>query len=187
MRRELVRGVSDRRTTCSAVVRRRYAAIASTEATTRIPTLQARAIHISVPTGLPVNRSRAASRIEVTGWFSATSRTARACPPVHAHEGRLVAGGNDPGARQVGTAAGRQRQRWYHTWVDKTTIYLPAALKAAVRRAARRRGISEAQVIRESIASAVADERPRPRGALFHSGAPIARDVDAHLAGFGER
>jgi len=71
--------------------------------------------------------------------------------------------------------------------VDKTTIYLPAELKAASPEGSPAPGISEAQVIRDSIASAVAGERPRPRGALFHSAAPIARDVDAHLAGFGER
>ena len=78
-------------------------------------------------------------------------------------------------------------QRWYHTFMDKTTVYLPAELKTAVKRAARRRGISEAEVIRESIRSAVGDERPRARGGLFASGSPIAREADAHLAGFGER
>ena len=45
----------------------------------------------------------------------------------------------------------------------------------------------EAEVIRESIRSAVGDERPRPHGALFASGAPIARQADDHLIGFGER
>jgi hypothetical protein len=71
--------------------------------------------------------------------------------------------------------------------MDKTTVYLPAELKQAIKRAARRRGISEAEVIRDSIRSAVGDERPRPRGALFTSAAPIARDVDEYLRGFGER
>ena len=70
--------------------------------------------------------------------------------------------------------------------MDKTTIYLPAELKSAIRLAARRRGVSEAAVIRDSIRSAVGDERPRPRGGLFASGAPIAREADKHLAGFGE-
>ena len=83
---------------------------------------------------------------------------------------------------------GRQRrQRWYHTPMDKTTVYLPPELKSAIRRVARRRGLSEAEVIRESIRSAVGDERPHPHGALFASGAPIARQADDHLAGFGER
>ena len=71
--------------------------------------------------------------------------------------------------------------------MDKTTVYLPPELRAAVRRAARRRGVSEAEVIRGSIQSAVGDERPRPHGGLFASGAPIAREADDHLAGFGER
>ncbi len=71
--------------------------------------------------------------------------------------------------------------------MDKTTVYLPPELRAAVRRAARRRGVSEAEVIRGSIQSAVGDERPRPRGGLFASGTPIAREADDHLAGFGER
>lgn len=71
--------------------------------------------------------------------------------------------------------------------MDKTTIYLPAELKSAIKLAARRRGISEAEVIRDSIRGAVGDERPRPRGGLFASGAPIAREADEHLPGFGER
>ena len=71
--------------------------------------------------------------------------------------------------------------------MEKTTLYIPVDLKAAIRRAARRRGVSEAEVIREAVRSAVGDERPRPRGALFASGAPIAREADAHVTGFGER
>jgi hypothetical protein len=70
--------------------------------------------------------------------------------------------------------------------MDKTTVYLPPDLKAAVKRSARQRGISEAEVIRNSIRSAVGGERPRPRGGLFASGAPIARRADDHLRGFGE-
>ena len=80
-----------------------------------------------------------------------------------------------------------RRQRWYHTSMDKTTVYLPPELKSAIRRVARRRGVSEAEVIRDSIRSAVGDERPRPHGGLFASGAPIARLGDDHLTGFGER
>jgi len=71
--------------------------------------------------------------------------------------------------------------------VEKTTVYLPVELKAKVKRVALRRGVSEAEVIRRSIEQAVGGERPRPRGGLFASGAPIAREVDAHLDGFGER
>ena len=71
--------------------------------------------------------------------------------------------------------------------MDKTTIYLPAELKSAIRRVALRRGVSEAEIIRSSIRTAIGDERPRPRGGLFASGAPIAREADEHLSGFGER
>ena len=71
--------------------------------------------------------------------------------------------------------------------MDKTTIYLPTELKAAIKRVARQRGVSEAEVIRGSIREAVGDDRPRPRGGLFASGAPIAREADAHLRGFGKR
>jgi len=71
--------------------------------------------------------------------------------------------------------------------MDKTTLYLPAELKAAVKRVASERGISEAEVIRESLRSTVGHPRPAARGGLFASGAPIARVADEHLTGFGER
>jgi Ribbon-helix-helix protein, copG family len=71
--------------------------------------------------------------------------------------------------------------------VEKTTIYLSIELKTAIKRVARRRGVSEAEVIRDSIRSAIGDERPRPRGGLFASAAPIARRADDYLTGFGER
>jgi predicted transcriptional regulator len=66
----------------------------------------------------------------------------------------------------------------------KTTIYVPDDLKAGVEREARRRGCSEAQVIRDAIAIAVV--RPRPRGGIL-SGEPMAEQADALLEGFGER
>lgn len=71
--------------------------------------------------------------------------------------------------------------------MEKTTLYLPADLKRAVTRLAQRLGQSEAEVIRAALRSATGGERPRPRAGLFHSGEPIASDVDAHLQGFGER
>lgn len=71
--------------------------------------------------------------------------------------------------------------------MKKTILYLPADLKAAIKRAANERGVSEAEVIRESLRVTVGQRRPRPRGGLFASGAPIARDADEHLAAFGER
>jgi hypothetical protein len=71
--------------------------------------------------------------------------------------------------------------------MEKTTVYLTTELKAAIKRVARQRQITEAEVIRESIRREVGGDRPRPRGGLFASGAPIARDADVHLRGFGER
>ena len=70
--------------------------------------------------------------------------------------------------------------------MNKTTIYLPPDLQKAVKRAAQRRGVSEAEVIRDSIRTAVSGDRPRPKGGLFSSGAPVAREADDHLGGFGE-
>ena len=71
--------------------------------------------------------------------------------------------------------------------MDKTTVYLPPELKSAIKQVARQRRVSEAEVIRDSIRAAIGNERPRPRGGLFASGAPVAREPDEHLAGFGER
>ena len=71
--------------------------------------------------------------------------------------------------------------------MDKTTVYLPPELKSAIKQAARQRRVSEAEVIRDSIRASVGQARPRPRGGLFASGAPIAREADIHLKGFGDR
>jgi hypothetical protein len=71
--------------------------------------------------------------------------------------------------------------------MDKTTVYLPAELKTAVKQTAQRRGMSEAEVIRESIRTAVGHVRPAPRGGLYSGSDPMARRVDELLDGFGER
>ncbi len=71
--------------------------------------------------------------------------------------------------------------------MEKTTLYLPEDLKVAIKRAAAQRGVSEAEIIRESIRASVGHVRPRPRGGLYASGQPIARDAEEMLAGFGER
>ena len=72
--------------------------------------------------------------------------------------------------------------------MDKTTVYLPVELKHALAAAARRRRISEAELIREGIAMAVAGDEPRqPRLPLFHSDQPdLATRFDELLKGFGE-
>jgi len=79
--------------------------------------------------------------------------------------------------------------RWYHTPVEmeKTTIYLPRDLKTAVKNAARRRGVSEADVIRESIRANVGETKPRPRGGLFSHSEAIAQHCDELLEGFGQK
>lgn len=66
----------------------------------------------------------------------------------------------------------------------KTTVYLSDELKVAVEREARRRGASEAEVIRQAIAAAVT--APRPRSG-FLDAEPIAERTEELLAGFGER
>lgn len=66
----------------------------------------------------------------------------------------------------------------------KTTIYLPDDLKAALETAARQRGVSEAEVVREAIRAAV--DRPRPRPGIIE-GEAIAARADELLEGFGER
>ena len=71
--------------------------------------------------------------------------------------------------------------------MEKTTVYLPSALKEALKRAAAERGVSEAEVIRESLRAAVDEPRPAPRPALFASDEVLADRVDEALAGFGEQ
>lgn len=71
--------------------------------------------------------------------------------------------------------------------MEKTTLYLPDDLKVAIKRAAAQQGVSEAEIIRQSIRQSVGDSRPRPRGGLFSGAQSIARDADELLDGFGER
>lgn len=72
-------------------------------------------------------------------------------------------------------------------FMEKTTVYLPDDVKAAVKRASRQRGVSEAGVIRDSIRLVVGGAQPRPRGSLYSGSEPIARRSEEFLAGFGER
>jgi predicted transcriptional regulator len=53
--------------------------------------------------------------------------------------------------------------------MEKTTVYLPADLKAGIKRLARQRNVSEAEVIRDSIRQTVGTERPKPTPGIFHS------------------
>jgi hypothetical protein len=71
----------------------------------------------------------------------------------------------------------------------KTTVYLSEELKRALRQMAATTRRSEAELIREAIATQVRGaDRPRPRGQLFESGdASLSEKVDEALAGFGDR
>lgn len=71
--------------------------------------------------------------------------------------------------------------------MEKTTLCLADDLKAAVKRTAAERHVSEAEVIRASLRQTVGNVRPRPCGGLFSSGQPIAERADELLAGFGDR
>lgn len=66
----------------------------------------------------------------------------------------------------------------------KTTLYLPDELKAGIEREARRRGISEAEVIRSALSAGLT--RPAPRAGII-DGPAIAERVDELLDGFGTR
>ena len=72
--------------------------------------------------------------------------------------------------------------------MNKTTVYLPDAVVAAIKREAARNGRSEAQVIRDALSASLDLATRRPQGGLFASGGPsIAERVDEELAeGFGE-
>jgi len=67
---------------------------------------------------------------------------------------------------------------------NKTTVYLPDELKVGLAREAKRRGCSEAQVIRDAVSAVV--QRLKPSAGLFDA-EPFADQVDEHLAGFGQR
>lgn len=69
----------------------------------------------------------------------------------------------------------------------KTTLYLPDDIKRAVELEARRRSVSEAEVVRETLRASLLGSQPPPRGGLFSGREPIAERVDELLAsGFGE-
>lgn len=72
--------------------------------------------------------------------------------------------------------------------MERTTVYLPAGLKRAVARVAAAKGVSAAELIRETLRAALAGgAAPRPRLPLFASGRPrLAERVGQALAGFGE-
>jgi hypothetical protein len=72
--------------------------------------------------------------------------------------------------------------------MERTTVYLTATQRLALKETARRRRVSEAELIREGIDVVTAgDPAPRPRIPLFESRDPmLAERVDDALRGFGE-
>jgi len=71
--------------------------------------------------------------------------------------------------------------------MERTTVYLTLAQRAALKETARRRRVSEAELIREGIELVTDDSSPKPRLPLFESGdATLAERVDDALRGFGE-
>ena len=72
--------------------------------------------------------------------------------------------------------------------MQKTTVYLPEALKRRLAQAAHRRGQPEAALIRAAIERLLDDEaRPRPTLPLFRSSDPtLAERLAEALVGFGE-
>jgi Arc/MetJ-type ribon-helix-helix transcriptional regulator len=72
--------------------------------------------------------------------------------------------------------------------MQKTTVYLPRELKADLERMAAETGKSEADLIREGIRLALAQQHRTPTIPIFVSPDPhFAERVDEHLKGFGER
>lgn len=65
-------------------------------------------------------------------------------------------------------------------------MYFPDDLKARLEAEATRRGVTEAQIVREAVDKET--RRPRPRGVIISGGELDARDIDSTdaLKGFGE-
>jgi ribbon-helix-helix CopG family protein len=74
--------------------------------------------------------------------------------------------------------------------VKKTSVYLDPQLDEALARRAAEEGLTKAELIRRTLASAVGrPRRPRPSMGVFRGGPPdISANVDKYLAetGFGE-
>lgn len=68
----------------------------------------------------------------------------------------------------------------------KTTLYLPEELKRAIELESRRRGVSEAEVVRDALREKLLEQQVRPRGGIITGREQIAGKVDELLAeGFG--
>lgn len=74
--------------------------------------------------------------------------------------------------------------------MKKTSIYLAPDLDHALARRAAEKGVTKAELIRDTLRRAVGDTRPRIRAIGVGSGpGDVSTDVDRHLreTGFGER
>jgi hypothetical protein len=73
--------------------------------------------------------------------------------------------------------------------MTKTTVYLPSALKRALRRVAGQRRCSEAALLREAVSRLTGEaEAAVPKLPLFRAAGPsIAENVDRAMEGFGVR
>lgn len=71
--------------------------------------------------------------------------------------------------------------------MQKTTVYLPDELKAALEHTAAETRRMESELIREGIQLVLAQRQsPPPRSGIFHGGDPsLSEHVDELLAGFG--
>lgn len=73
--------------------------------------------------------------------------------------------------------------------MKKSSIYLEPELDHALARVAAERGVTKAEMIRQTLRSAVASSRPRITAIAVGSGpGDVAADIDRHLkeTGFGE-
>ena len=73
--------------------------------------------------------------------------------------------------------------------VKRTTIYLPDEMKAAVEREAARRGVTEAEVILDSVETSLAtSEQPKPQLPVFPDGLgeDIAGQTEKILESYGD-
>lgn len=79
---------------------------------------------------------------------------------------------------------------WYPISMKKTSLYLEPEVDSALARIARKRGITKAELIRQSLRDVAATEKRPLLTAIGvgHGPGDVSTDVDRHLdeTGFGE-
>jgi len=70
--------------------------------------------------------------------------------------------------------------------MKRTTVYFPEELKERLELEAKRRNVTEAELIRTSVENYL--QRPRPRGGFLtmDTGGLTSENIDEFLEGFGE-